>query len=49
MPFIVRPGSPQDGPALREIERSAGERFREVGLAEVADSSQPFGGRVLAG
>jgi GNAT superfamily N-acetyltransferase len=33
----VRASRPDDGPALREIERRAGERFREVGLANIAD------------
>jgi GNAT superfamily N-acetyltransferase len=36
--FTVRATSSADGPALRLIERLAGERFREVGLAEVADA-----------
>jgi GNAT superfamily N-acetyltransferase len=33
----VRAGRGEDGPALREIERRAGERFRSVGLDAVAD------------
>jgi GNAT superfamily N-acetyltransferase len=33
----IRAGRAEDGPALREIELRAGERFREVGLPEVAD------------
>jgi predicted N-acetyltransferase YhbS len=33
----VRAGRREDGPALREIERRAGERFRSVGLDAVAD------------
>jgi GNAT superfamily N-acetyltransferase len=38
MAFTVRPGRPEDGPALRAIEVSAGERFRDVGLPDVADA-----------
>jgi len=38
MTFTVRPGRPGDAPALREIELSAGERFRDVGLPDVADA-----------
>jgi GNAT superfamily N-acetyltransferase len=34
----VRPARPDDEPALREIELSAGQRFREVGLPDVADA-----------
>lgn len=37
MRFVVREASPEDGPALQEIERAAGERFREVGMSSVAD------------
>jgi GNAT superfamily N-acetyltransferase len=33
----IRPSRLSDGPTLREIERSAGEMFREVGLESVAD------------
>lgn len=32
---------PDDGPALQAIERLAGERFRDVGLASVADDDPP--------
>ena len=39
--FRVRPGRREDGPVLQEIERLAGARFREVGLAKVADD-EPF-------
>jgi ribosomal protein S18 acetylase RimI-like enzyme len=35
--IVIRPGRPADGVVLREIERLAGERFREVGMGEVAD------------
>ncbi len=34
---VVRPTRTDESPALREIERLAGERFRKVGLPEVAD------------
>lgn len=37
MAAVIRPAEADDGPALREIERLAGERFRKVGLPEVAD------------
>jgi GNAT superfamily N-acetyltransferase len=33
----IRPARADDGRALQDIERLAGERFREVGLPEVAD------------
>jgi GNAT superfamily N-acetyltransferase len=36
--FAIRPSRPDDGPALRAIERLAGARFREVGLGEIADN-----------
>jgi GNAT superfamily N-acetyltransferase len=38
MAFTLRPGRAGDGPALREIELSAGQRFRAVGLPDVADA-----------
>lgn len=34
---VVRPARTDEGFVLREIERLAGERFRDVGLPEVAD------------
>jgi GNAT superfamily N-acetyltransferase len=37
MPVVIRPPSTAELPALRTIERLAGERFRGVGLPEVAD------------
>lgn len=37
MRVTIRPSRPDDGPALQEIERLAGERFRQVGLDRVAD------------
>lgn len=39
--FSVRSAEERDAGRLREIERLAGERFREVGLAEVADDEPP--------
>jgi GNAT superfamily N-acetyltransferase len=38
---VVRPATPEDGVVLREIERLAGERFRDVGLEAVADHEPP--------
>lgn len=37
MAALIRPARRDDGSALREIERLAGARFRDVGLPEVAD------------
>lgn len=34
---LIRPGRAAEGEALQEIERLAGQRFRDLGLAEVAD------------
>jgi ribosomal protein S18 acetylase RimI-like enzyme len=34
---LIRLGRPDDLPILREIERAAGERFRDFGLDQVAD------------
>ncbi len=39
--FSVRPATELDADRLQAIERLAGERFREVGLAEVADDEPP--------
>lgn len=41
MDITVRPATRDDRPALRAIERRAGERFREVGMPEVADDEPP--------
>ena len=41
MEFTIRPCAPADADSLREIERSAGERFRDIGLDWVADD-EPF-------
>ncbi|HEU0171089.1 MAG TPA: GNAT family N-acetyltransferase [Acidimicrobiales bacterium] len=46
--IVVRPASPGDGPELQEIERSAGERFRDVGMPEIADD-EPLSLEALAG
>ena len=37
MPVTIRAGRAVDGAALQDIERRAGARFREVGLADIAD------------
>lgn len=37
----VRPATAADGDVLREVEREAGERFREVGMAAIADDDPP--------
>jgi GNAT superfamily N-acetyltransferase len=47
MAIVIRPASVEDGATLREIERSAGERFRDVGLPAVADD-EPASVEVLA-
>lgn len=39
--IVLRPAAPSDAAALQEIERLAGERFREVGMPEVADDEPP--------
>jgi GNAT superfamily N-acetyltransferase len=41
MSVTIRPARPGDGPTLREIERLAGQRFRDVGLPEIADAEPP--------
>lgn len=38
---MLRPASTEDLPRLRDIERAAGEAFREVGMAAVADDEPP--------
>jgi GNAT superfamily N-acetyltransferase len=37
----IRPATEPDGEALQEIERLAGERFRDVGMPEIADDEPP--------
>jgi ribosomal protein S18 acetylase RimI-like enzyme len=41
MQIVIRPASSEDGPSIREIEWSAGERFRDVGLPEIAEDEPP--------
>lgn len=41
VPYLIRPARPDDGSALRTIERLAGERYRDVGLAVIADDAPP--------
>jgi GNAT superfamily N-acetyltransferase len=38
MPIAIRAAAPDDGPALQEIERQAGARFRDVGMESIADA-----------
>lgn len=38
---MIRPATPADAPAVREIERAAGAPFREIGLHVVADDEPP--------
>ena len=45
---VVRTARAGDAAALREIERRAGERFRDVGMPEIADDEPPRA-EVLAG
>lgn len=45
---LVRAARDEDLPALREIERTAGQRYREFGLDHVADD-EPASVEVLAG
>ncbi len=40
MAASIRLARPEDGWTLRDVERLAGERFREVGLPEVADDER---------
>lgn len=37
----IRPATADDGPAIRAIERAAGEAFRDVGMDAVADDEPP--------
>lgn len=39
MTTLIRPARRSDGAALVEIERAAGERFRDVGMPEIADDA----------
>jgi ribosomal protein S18 acetylase RimI-like enzyme len=51
MTVSIRPARPEDIPALRAVERDAGQRFGAVGLAAIADNeptSEAFMAAVLA-
>lgn len=48
MAMEIRPASADDGPALREIERLAGERFRDVGMADIAADEPPSAASLAA-
>jgi GNAT superfamily N-acetyltransferase len=39
--IVIRAATPHDSAALQEIERVAGERFRTVGMPEIADDEPP--------
>jgi GNAT superfamily N-acetyltransferase len=39
--IVIRAAGPHDSPELQEIERLAGERFRDVGMPEIADDDPP--------
>jgi GNAT superfamily N-acetyltransferase len=41
MPPIIRPSTPEDGPDLQRIELLAGEQFRDIGMADIADAELP--------
>ena len=41
MTAAVRPARAGDAPELQEIERRAGERFRDIGMPEIADDEPP--------
>ena len=45
-PTAIRPATAADLPLLQEIERAAGECFRDVGMPEIADD-EPFPVEVL--
>ena len=53
MHFSIRPLRPQEIQEVREVERTSGERFREVGLDDIADaelmSVETFGSYVDTG
>jgi ribosomal-protein-alanine N-acetyltransferase len=40
-PVVLRPAEPADLPRLQDVERAAGERFRALGMAAVADDDPP--------
>lgn len=37
----IREATPADVPAIRRLERSAGEQFRDIGMASIADDDPP--------
>jgi GNAT superfamily N-acetyltransferase len=37
----IRPAEVDDGPVLQQIERRAGEQFREIGMPEIAEDDPP--------
>ncbi|QHC24780.1 GNAT family N-acetyltransferase [Streptomyces sp. GS7] len=39
--MIIRVPAPADLPALRAVERAAGQRFRDLGMARIADDEPP--------
>jgi GNAT superfamily N-acetyltransferase len=45
---VIRPGRPDEVEQLRDVEREAGHRFADVGLADVA-AHEPMAADVLAG
>jgi GNAT superfamily N-acetyltransferase len=48
MTLPIRPARADEAPELQEIERSAGDRFRQVGLDAVADAEPPSAGILAA-
>jgi GNAT superfamily N-acetyltransferase len=46
--ITIRSARSDDGPALREVERSAGELFRLIGMESVADDEPLFEGELAA-
>lgn len=48
LPFVVRPATAGDVPAMRSIEVDAGARFRAAGLDAVADDPPPPADLLLA-
>lgn len=41
MAVSIRPAHTGDGPLLQQIEREAGEQFRDIGMPEIADDDPP--------
>jgi GNAT superfamily N-acetyltransferase len=44
---VIRPAQPDDYPALQDIEVRAGERFRDIGMGDIADA-KPYSEDELA-